>query len=245
MSKVIPIKAKTDKIIVLGGSALYLSLFDTLGTPVCNYNPSEEDVKGAMLVVFTGGFDVDPAMYGEEEHHSTNAGLSRDLEEAQVFQWCRDHDVPMVGICRGAQFLTVMAGGKLIQNVGGHLGDHLVTIRTPNCLEKSFKVNSTHHQMMYPFNLGDNFFRILGWSTGVGKIFDGFPAIEEDLKIFSKSVQGNYPREPEIVFYPLLTGLAIQFHPETMAKSGAVVKMVRQMIAYHLMKKYTTYTHYE
>lgn len=38
--------------------------------------------------------------------------------------------IPMVGICRGAQFLNVMAGGKMIQHVEGHAihGTHEIVV---------------------------------------------------------------------------------------------------------------------
>lgn len=190
--------------------------------------------------MFTGGYDVDPTLYGEPIHSTSQCSLERDMKEAVVFQICRDNMIPMVGICRGAQFLTVMAGGKLIQHVGGHLGNHTATIKNVLGVEEEFIVNSTHHQMMYPFNLAASCFKLLGYSEGVGKSFEGFPKIENDLGRFA---QRNIHKaiEPELIYYPMLHALAIQFHPETLPSSSEVVRLVKKLIAFHLLRRYNTY----
>jgi len=66
-------------------------------------------------VVFTGGADVSPFMYGEKKLSVTCNDEHRDEQEKLFFE--RYTKVPKVGICRGGQFLNVMNGGKMWQHV--------------------------------------------------------------------------------------------------------------------------------
>jgi gamma-glutamyl-gamma-aminobutyrate hydrolase PuuD len=100
----------------------------------------------ADLVVFGGGSDVDPILYGETKHVSTFCSPTRDQTDIDLYLLCREFGIPMLGICRGAQFLHVMNGGKLFQDVDSHVGDHsMYDILHDHNIEK---VSSVHHQMV-------------------------------------------------------------------------------------------------
>jgi len=74
------------------------------------------------LVCFTGGADVSPEFYGEVNTYSL-CDPERDEAEMTIYYMALTHGIPMVGICRGGQFLNVMNGGKMIQHVGPFSGD--------------------------------------------------------------------------------------------------------------------------
>ena len=103
----------------------------------------------ADLVVFTGGTDIDPRLYGEERGPYTDKpDVFRD-KHCEHLYWniCSDLRKPAVGICRGAQFITVMQGGKLKQHITHHKEYyHDVVFTDGNKLE----VTSSHHQEMVP-----------------------------------------------------------------------------------------------
>lgn len=104
----------------------------------------------ADFIVFHGGADICPILYGEKP--VTECGgphLDRDRLEVRVFNKYRHHK-PFIGICRGAQMLNVLNGGRLWQHVNNHTNDHEVEDWTG----KTYKVTSTHHQMMIPANDG-------------------------------------------------------------------------------------------
>lgn len=104
------------------------------------------DLNDADLVCFTGGEDVSPSYYGEDVHPKTFSSIHRDVKEEKLFNHCVDSFIPMVGICRGGQFLNVMCGGKLYQHVTNHVGNHMITpVNHVKVL-----ASSTHHQMMRP-----------------------------------------------------------------------------------------------
>jgi GMP synthase-like glutamine amidotransferase len=89
------------------------------------------------LVVFTGGEDIDPSIYGEVNTQSWS-NPSRDRREIDVFNRFIGN-TPMAGICRGGQLLNALNGGKLIQHVGHHSGDK------PVVTHWGVEDGSTHH----------------------------------------------------------------------------------------------------
>jgi gamma-glutamyl-gamma-aminobutyrate hydrolase PuuD len=103
-------------------------------------------VKDADIVVFSGGADVNPALYGQESLRETSWSVDRDDAEIAVYNEAVELNKILFGICRGAQFIHVMNGGQLWQHVEGHGGtNHLITD-----VEDNYQVvsNSIHHQML-------------------------------------------------------------------------------------------------
>jgi len=98
----------------------------------------------ADLVVFSGGEDVNPIYYDEEPHPLCSFNTKRDEKDMLLYAHCLDNGIPMLGICRGAQFLWVMNGGKLYQHIDNHVGDHAMwDVRKKIMIDK---VSSVHHQ---------------------------------------------------------------------------------------------------
>ena len=137
----------------------YQTPFRHLGLAFTNdIRDLETNPDDIALVVFTGGSDVSPDLYCSETHHPrTSSSGARDLEEAEVYRIASENGIPMSGICRGAQFLCVMAGGKLVQDLTGHSGgNHAVRALYPSGEVKDISVTSSHHQMQCPFDLPDD-----------------------------------------------------------------------------------------
>ena len=183
-----------------------------------------DNLEEADIVLFTGGEDVDPSLYGCEKHPTTHSNIQRDLEEKAVFEKVRK-DQLCIGICRGSQFLCVMNGGKLIQNVSRHgiFGTHEI-IAPRNTIDRH-EITSTHHQMQYPFNLEkDRDYRILYFASRRSEYYEG-----DGIK--------TPPCEPEIVLYTV-TGnpicLAIQGHPEMMRPEAPVWEMLNRLVDQYL-----------
>jgi putative glutamine amidotransferase len=76
--------------------------------------------------VITGGYDLDPAAYGQQPHPiSDQPRTDRDAWELALLQGALQRRLPVLGICRGAQVLNVAFGGTLHQHlpdVIGHSG---------------------------------------------------------------------------------------------------------------------------
>lgn len=74
-------------------------------------------------LVVPGGWDVDPARYGQEAHPATDVPQrQRDEWEASLILEAIRQDVPLLCICRGEQMLNVTLGGTLHQHLPDIVG---------------------------------------------------------------------------------------------------------------------------
>jgi anthranilate synthase component 2/putative glutamine amidotransferase len=85
---------------------------------------TDESVVGALDgLMLIGGADITPAAYGAEPHPETVLTRpDRDEHERRLLMAALDRDLPVLGICRGAQLLTVALGGTVRQHLPGELG---------------------------------------------------------------------------------------------------------------------------
>jgi putative glutamine amidotransferase len=86
------------------------------------YLPSGTDsVRGLDGLLLPGGWDVDPALYGEEADAKVG-DIDPELDETEIrlFKDARGREIPVLGICRGQQVINVAMGGSLIQHLEGH-----------------------------------------------------------------------------------------------------------------------------
>jgi putative glutamine amidotransferase len=84
------------------------------------HNDFAEDYLDLLdaLVITGGGFDVDPAMYGETSmHESVTLKPGRTVAELALLQGALARNLPVLGICGGEQLLAVALGGTLIQHI--------------------------------------------------------------------------------------------------------------------------------
>ena len=118
------------------------------------------------LLVTGGAFDVDPALYGDDEVHATvTLKGRRTAAELALLRAALAVGKPVLGICGGQQLLAVALGGTLIQHipdtVPGALAheqanprdepSHAVSITPGTLLSRivgsgRMMVNSAHHQ---------------------------------------------------------------------------------------------------
>lgn len=200
------------KIFVVGGALGYATFLEGM-TLV-------DKVEDAEVVLFTGGEDVTPSLYDCKKHPTTYCNPNRDLEEKEVFNRIKENQIAL-GICRGSQFLCVMNGGRLVQNVRGHAIGRTHGITDGNIV---YEITSTHHQMQYPYNLNKEDYEVLF------KSFQLLSDCYEGDKIDPELILQN--GEPEIVKYhkkgfPVC--LAVQGHPE-MIPDSPVAKMISNLV---------------
>lgn len=191
----------TKKFFLVGSNASVRNLFIDYGWE------QSLSVAKADLVVFLGGEDVNPILYNARGcHPSTHFSTKRDDLDLRFHASALLHKKPMVGICRGAQFLNVMCGGSLWQDVNNHslAGTH-------DCIDVSdgsvFQATSTHHQMMNP-------------AKDAYIICEAYESTRKDsVKTNNRSIQVMVPKteaDPEVVIYwqKDITVLCFQPHPE-------------------------------
>lgn len=71
-------------------------------------------------VVITGGHDVEPVLYAAEPEVEPKYDSARDAFEVHVIKESLKRNIPLLGICRGAQLLNVCCGGTLFQQLHLH-----------------------------------------------------------------------------------------------------------------------------
>ena len=73
-------------------------------------------------LIFIGGVDPDPAIYGEEIINDTvDISVERDELEFPVLEMAMKQDKPILGICRGIQAINIGMGGTLYQDIPAQL----------------------------------------------------------------------------------------------------------------------------
>jgi putative glutamine amidotransferase len=128
--------------------------------PGAAYEETLESVDG---LIFSGGSDLDPELYGEQAHPETDGWVrERDDFELGLMQAALARDVPLLAICRGSQVLNVALGGDLEQHVPdrvstnvhketpGVFAEHDVAVvpgtKLASILGTGSDVKSHHHQ---------------------------------------------------------------------------------------------------
>ncbi|MCD8309768.1 MAG: gamma-glutamyl-gamma-aminobutyrate hydrolase family protein [Prevotellaceae bacterium] len=182
--------------------------------------PQVEDSLTATVVleavdglILSGGEDINPLLYGEQPQYGLgDVNPARDLSELLWLKVAHARGLPVLGICRGQQFVNVFYGGTLyqdlpsqhegnplnhLQSFGGTEPSHLIYIVKGSHLSQllagvdSVFVNSFHHQAVKALAPG---FRVAAQSPdGVVEAIEGLPG---------------------------LNVVAVQFHPEFFAMKG-------------------------
>ena len=204
------------KVFVVGGALGYANFLE--GITLVN------EVEEADVVLFTGGEDVTPSLYNCKKHSTTYCNPSRDLAEKEVFNKIKENQIAL-GICRGSQFLCVMNGGLLVQNVHDHAMGRTHGIKSgKDDLDVIYQITSTHHQMQYPYNMNSDDYDVLYTSdTRRSDCYEG-----DGIDIDTILDLG----EPEIVLYHkkgFPKCLAVQGHPEMIPESP-VAKMIFKLV---------------
>jgi putative glutamine amidotransferase len=185
---------------------------------VTPHDPDPEVLDDLDGIIFTGGSDVDPALYGEPPHGATRVRPERDRAEVMLLHAAVKAGLPLLGICRGMQLMAVAYGGRLHQHLpdvlghhghrpvsGPKFGEHRVELtagsRAHALLGDALTVNSFHHQgVADPGRL-----RPTGWCR------------EDDLI--------EVVEDPDLPF-----ALGVQWHPEDTDDFRVIAGFVRAAV---------------
>ncbi|MDD5371521.1 MAG: gamma-glutamyl-gamma-aminobutyrate hydrolase family protein [Anaerolineaceae bacterium] len=161
LAMIAAVEAYVHSVIRAGG----LPVLIPLGIPSEQLDKLRRRLDG---VLFTGGADIDPVLFGGEPHPSVyGVNPERDRLELELLRQVAERGTPFLGICRGFQVANVALGGSLYTHLpdqypGGLKHDHPVSdscsrlahhvqIEAGTCLARivapdDLPVNSLHHQ---------------------------------------------------------------------------------------------------
>jgi putative glutamine amidotransferase len=197
----------------------YTRFFESLGVsiiPVSNATNLEPRTEAFNVagIILTGGGDVDPELYGSGANPALAVSKQRDTVEAKLLNVAVERKLPVLGICRGMQFINVFFGGKLLQSIGELEGSerhpcpgiHDVRISDSPLaacfqIDETFSTNSYHRQAVIP--------------TGLGGGLSAF-------------AQACAPELIEGIYHRALPVAGVQWHPE---RPGSATTLDRLLLA--------------
>ena len=185
---------------------MYSPFWSALGTCFGGLTRFLRDPESFDLVCYTGGSDIGPELYGHENLRSGN-NPRRDKHERMIFEVAAKLNLPQTGICRGAQLISSLSGGTMIQDMRCHHGGHRHPTQALD-LEEDFPVSSAHHQMIVPGAGAE----VYAWATqrieAKDCIYDG----ELPDSVFDD----EGVRVTEAIYIPQTRCFGVQYHPEWM-----------------------------
>jgi putative glutamine amidotransferase len=152
--------------------------------------PRSSDLLDVLdAVVLAGGGDLDPRLYGRPGAVADGVDSDRDQVEISLVRNAQRMDLPVLGVCRGAQIMAVAYGGTLVPDLGEekpHVivnGFHPIETCTGSIVSSILDdsaVNSLHHQAIddpgpawrVTARAGDGVIEAVEWDGG-----DGWPAL--------------------------------------------------------------------
>jgi putative glutamine amidotransferase len=166
--------------------------------------PIKECLERLDGVIVSGGADIDPSFYGDlPSEHLGVTEPERDRWELAIIEEALRADIPVLGICRGAQLLHVQLGGKLNQHVGIDDGDRHPQFDQPR--------NSRTHSVR--FVEGTLAQSLYGDQASVNSLHH--QTLQEPvsgLVVSGRSPDGTI----EAVEVPNKQAFAVQWHPESL-----------------------------
>jgi putative glutamine amidotransferase len=187
--------------------------------------PGEPYPEGHSLhvdgLVFTGGGDIDPALYGGRDHPSIyGVDHERDRSEQALWRQALAAQIPTLAICRGMQMLNVILGGTLIEHLPDAAGEavlHRAPPREPIPHRVSVSAGSRLAQM-----LGQLEIEPPSWHH------QALREVAAPLKIVARAADGTV-EAVELGGHPWLIGL--QWHPEITAAHDRVQQRLFDALA--------------
>lgn len=210
----IGISSSASKSTSASASSTYImSVYKAGGIPVVLPYAVDDEMARTLIseldgVIFTGGEDVSPSLYGEEVWNETvKCNPQRDSSDIRLILAAYDAGKPILGICRGHQIVNVVLGGKLIQDI---------PTQVENCL--IHKQTESHHLPSQTIGIlpDSRLSRLLG---GVSSIAVN-SLHHESVKVPGKGLRVVAATSDRVVEACESTGtryiVTMQFHPEKM-----------------------------
>ncbi|HEY1023411.1 MAG TPA: aldehyde dehydrogenase family protein, partial [Flavisolibacter sp.] len=171
-----------------------------------------EAISSCDGFVLTGGVDVHPFLYdGAEAYPNKTEPLlpQRDVFEKRLFHYAKQHQLPVLGICRGLQLVNVLQGGDLVQDLGEKNNRH----RRENDKDKIHPVRVVPGTLLHALVGGDEGLVNSAHHQAAGLVKTG-----EDLVVSAVADDGTI----EAMEWKDSSGkgflLCVQWHPERMAE---------------------------
>lgn len=197
------------------------------GIPILIPNNLTQDDQDRLLskvdgILFTGGYDIDPACYGHPYHPlAGKVDHDRDQLEIHLVKSMAQTGKPFFGICRGLQVINVALGGSLYEHLPDQLPGnmHLENHDKPrNFLAHSVKIvpDSVLSHILSSGELGVNSLH-----------HQGVNQVSPDLQVTAAAPDGLV-EGCELPGHPF--AVAVQWHPEELREHAGMRRLFRAFV---------------
>lgn len=173
----------------------YVNYFEKFGIKLIIIPNCSKDVASYFEefpisgIILSGGNDIDPGLYGGKVEEGT-VSKERDETEKKMLEIAIKKKLPVLGICRGMQFINVFFKGKLVTKVKGEV-EHVAVEHNITILDKELV-------------------KVLGNDIKVNSYHKHKVELSSELEAFAQSSDGVI----EGIYHPSLPVAGIQWHPE-------------------------------
>jgi len=148
-------------------------------------------------IVLSGGNSINPELYGGKITDEKDISKERDATEKKLLEIAVKNKLPVLGICRGMQFINVFFGGKLKK-----VENHVKVNHKVNFIDTSFG-NSAETNSYHGFGLTKEL-------------------LSKELSLIAESEDGIV----EALYHPSLPIAGIEWHPERESPDEEVNKKI-------------------
>jgi putative glutamine amidotransferase len=175
-------------------------------------------------VLFTGGGDIDPDLYGQAPHPlAGEIDADRDRQEIQLISQVIEKGLPFFGICRGLQIINVALGGDLYVDI---LDQH------PNAIKHDYYPDYPREYLAHDIQIDHSSFLGAVFSENRMAVnslhHQGVRNLAPNLKGAAFSPDGIV-EALEMLDYP--SGIAVQWHPENLQEYEPMQTLFRYFVA--------------
>lgn len=189
-----------------------------------------KDIELCAGFLLTGGIDVTPSFYGGTLDYPGQPDVflpQRDEFEKLIYEYSQAFKIPVLGICRGMQYINILEGGKVLEDIGpanlihkkeaedkvhpvniGHNSMLYAIIGAENGI-----VNSAHHQGVTKYSLSRNLIAN-SYADSPDQLIEGLEFKDKTGKSFMLAVQWHPERMKEKEINPLSQKLKERFIEE-------------------------------
>jgi len=176
----------------------YYAKFGVVLIPIPNSLRSIKSYLSNLCVdgiILSGGGDIYPSLYRKTPRKGFEYFPERDILEKKILKFAIKNDIPVLGECRGMQFLNTFFGGSLLNGFDKKNIQHAGTRHTIKIVDNSSKeylnIKSATVNSFHNYSISRN-------------------ELSTSLRAFAEAADGTI----EGVYYPGKALAGIMWHPE-------------------------------
>ena len=185
---------------------------------------ADEFMVDVQAVVFLGGEDISSTLFAVPQTwhgiaDDSPANATRDVSEYLTMAYCLDHDLPVLGLCRGMQVLGVVSGAPLIQDLPTYYESLGIPYHYLHRMQRDAEGKryytphdvtvTDHNSLLFAIAGSDTIRAVPSWHHQVVSDVTGTP-----LRVTGVTMTDGMPVIEAIERTDKRFALGVQFHPE-------------------------------